>query len=272
MPTLQLPLLDAKRMASALLPHVERGWAGTSLSSIAVGHEGAQFAVASDRYTCGRYDLTNVATIYPESLMLIPHDLLSVVLTIGPKTLPMEPTRYTVTIEAHERNYKTSPRVPKWEATLSIDYQVPETERTGPLPVTHFYRVFDAVDQTKTFPPVARLFDTWVPGEEVRNPVVLDPDHLAKFTGYAKRIRHHIRFSLPDKGTGGAKVGPVLVEIDPRFKGLLMPIAYMSGPANEFGTDLAAENAARIQAEKEAASTSQDTDSQAPDDAPSSGN
>lgn len=258
MPTLRLPLLDAKLMAAALIPLTDE-WRNSALGTVAVGHPDSQFAVASNRYVAGRYDLTNVASIYPETLMLIPVDLLSALLTIGPKTLIEAPVQYDASIFVG-----SGPDGKKWQAQLTIALR--DEDKEGP---THYMRVFNAVDQTLAFPPIARLFDQWVHGEEIVNPVVMNSEYLARFTTYARRVGSLIRLSFPRRRSSSNGSDGVLVEVGTRFKGIIMP--YLTTYNDAFGAYPPDVNAERIAAEA-AATPSQDTDSpETPDDTVSSG-
>lgn len=253
MPTLVLPLIDAKLMASALVPHTARDEWTPGLSTVAVGIHDGQFAYATDRYTCGRYDLTNVASQWPDERLLIPRDLLSAILTLGPRTLPARYVEYNAVIETYGEPL-IGERAPSTRASLSIETKPVEESGEGEM---HYFRVFSAPKTDLKYPPVGALFDRWIPGKPVRNPVILNPEYLARFTTYAHKVRREMRVTLPPRGAINGATSGVLVEVGARFKGILMPINPFKRHLESFGTDLAAENLAREQANP----PSQDTDS-----------
>ena len=248
MPVIRMPLIVAKDMAAALLPHASRDkWERyRPLGQVAVGITESQFAFAADRYTLGRFDLTNVATEWPDKPMFIPRDLLSVIGTLGSATLYDDLTKYEVVIEVGENPTAEKRNGHKWEAALKVRLLDGDTP-----PQLHYLRVFRAMDQTLQHVPMNRLFEEWVTGDEVNPRTLIDPTHLGKFAGFARRDRRPMRITLPaNPPLGEGKHSPLLIEIGQRFKGLLMP--FSARGIYEFGPDLAADNRARIEASKHA--------------------
>lgn len=240
MSSLILPLADAKQLAKAIVPHASRDNVTPVLTHVVVGGAFGSFAFASDRYTIGRYDLTNVILgDVPEEDFFIPAKALQAVGMIGSASLP-----HDVSLSDYVVRFEVSgdDKAPLFSATVLF-----RTERDGePVFVPHWMRTWEMwfdLRRPLTFPNVRRLFDDFIPGE--RELVHLGSEHLEKFTGYARQyglgpIR--ITLSAPTEGT---KTAPILIESGRRFKGLIQEFLVISGEV--FGHDLAAENKAKDQ-------------------------
>lgn len=222
--TLSIP--DAKLIAAALLPHTAPKGDTPVLRCIVI-RDG--FAYASDRYTDGRYDLTNLIEDLPDEDFMIPGEVFSAIQRgLGDTTLPntlFEPS-YRVRIET----------VGFGEARYIQAKVVWTSEDLGEM--LHWCRTWDYRDWGK-FPVVDRLFNDVLPGTR-RWRVQLGPEHLSKFLPFAKLTRSNLRLTMT--GPKLDKVAsPILVECGTRFKGLVQPT--LEGNGTEFGTDLAVANA-----------------------------
>ena len=222
--TLSIP--DAKHIAAALLPHTDlKGF--TPVLRCIVIRDG--FAYASDRYTVGRYDLTNLIDDLPDEDFMIPGEVFSAIQRgLGNTTLPntlFEPS-YRVRIET----------VGFGEARYIQAKVVWQSEDLGEM--LHWCRTWDYRDWG-TFPVVDRLFNEVMPGAD-RWRVQLGPEHLSKFLPFANLIRSNLRLTMTGLKLGKVE-SPILVECGPRFKGLVQPILDPNGTG--FGTDLAVQNA-----------------------------
>lgn len=235
---LTLPLLDAKEMAKALDPHISRDNVTPALTGIVVGGERhGQFAYATDRYSVGQFDLTNVATDPLDEELWIPRAALGWVSTIGPASLLHSPSNYVVRFEAFSFDGVEV-------VIVTVIYHNVEGEEE-----VHLLRRFLAPMGKGAFPLVSRLFTEFLPGEAARFGV--QGQHLDKFTGYAKSMRNGtpMRVTMPATHVGGP-AKPILIEIGGRFKGLIQPVTLVGGG---FGNDIAEENRQRdIQARQEA--------------------
>lgn len=232
MSSLVLPLLDAKQMSHALTPHASRDGFTPTLTMIAVGGDHGPFAYATDRYTVGRYDLTNIIIgEVPAEPFLIPAKALAAVGSIGPASLP-DPggmSDYTVRFEESEQG---SIRFVTVTVLFRMEFEGEE------IFVPRWLRTWATVSKPGNFPPVWNLFDQFLPASRERTH--LGGDHLSKFTGYAKAYRlGAIRITLSAAKSEGVN-GPVLVEIGNRFKGLIQEYRVLDH--DRFGKDLAEDN------------------------------
>lgn len=230
MPRITLRLTDAKELARAIAPHASRDDVTPVLTGIAVGGEHGSFAYSTDRYTVGRYDLTNVLMDdgVPDEEMWIPRAALSWVMTIGKAWFlnPFTPG-YIVHFETVHRDSKLGASY----TSVTLEWRGEEVTEV------HAMRTFPANGAKGNFPPVSRLFREFVRGATDRT--TLKGEHLDKFVGYSKYAREIMQVTLPE-----APLRPVLIEIGKRFKGLIQP--HLAIGPDPFGTDLAADNAERI--------------------------
>lgn len=245
MTTATLSLLNVKEMAKALLPHVSRDNVTPVLGGISLGGERhGQYAVASDRYTVGRFDLSGLLKGEPDGELWIPLSALYWASRLSKSVLIHDTSEYTV-------RFSTSPTKRDKDGKLLDPAQCVVTvwhnTRRGRMQV-HLLRTFRALGADGVFPPVTRLFESFLPGEISR--VGLSPEHIAKFTSMGKSA---LRVTFPaGTDTKPADRAPILVESGTRFKGLIQP--YTSWSSSEYGVDLANENKARadkVAAEKE---------------------
>ncbi len=235
MPSVMMGLLDAKQLAAALVPHASRDDVTPVLTQIALGGEHGQYAVATDRYTVGRYDLTNVVIgDMPTEVVLIPWHALAALRTLGKATLPnnIDMLNYRVVFDT-----LTVGKLTYLQAKVLW-----HDEALGDM--VHWMRTWLIPSSYGNFPPVAKLFRGVKAGGSQVN---LGPEHVTKFTGYAKTINSSMRVTLTE-GTNEARLSPILVEVGKRFKGLIQP--YRPLDADQFGPDLLAENA-KLDAEAE---------------------
>lgn len=234
-----MPLLDAKRLAAALLPHIDKDRITPVLNHVVFRHgsEGGVFAYASDRYTIGRYDLTNIVEGDFDGMM-IPRNVLAAVAVLGKATLPRELNQYRVEFEQF-----ASPSGFTYFSATAIWHNAEEMEDT------HWQRRWDVIASrggSDRFPNVEKLFAEFLPGEV--SVVGLGPEHLEKFTGYARATRFTpIKVTLAATGEGRNRLAPHLIEIGDRFKGLIQPNLLLNNTG--YGTDLAAENVKRAAAD-----------------------
>lgn len=244
MTTFTLSLVDAKHLAAALIPHISTDDVTPVLTGAQVV---GKYAVATDRYTVGRFDLTNMLVgtdELPEPLW-IPRAALAWIKSIGFASL----------VDSAYINYRvrlTYIRHEKYEAEDLFRVEVmwratkPEAEDE-----THLLRTFRTVGARGNFPPLARLYEGFIPGEV--SVIGLGATHLDKFTTYARYVDRHqpIRVTFPAPSTT-TKLQPLLIEIGNRFKGLLQQNLIVNHEA--FGHDLAAANlAAHVEAERQRA-------------------
>jgi len=238
-----MPLLDAKRLAAALLPHIDKDRITPVLNHVVFrpGSEGGVFAYSSDRYTIGRYDLTNIVDEVPGDMM-IPRHVLSAVAVLGKATLPRDLDQYRIEFEQFD-----SPSGFTYFSATAVWHNADEMEDT------HWQRRWDVLPfrgGSDRFPPVEKLFAEFIPGEV--SVIGLGPEQLEKFTGYARATRFTpIKVTLAATGEGRNRLAPHLIEIGDRFKGLIQPNLLLSNTG--YGTDLAAENVKRAAAEAEKA-------------------
>lgn len=229
MPSVTMGLLDAKLLASALVPHASKDDVTPALKQIALGGEHGQYAIATDRYTVGRYDLTNVVIgDLPTEVFLIPRDVLSAVRSLGGATL----------VRLHdEHNYRVVFETLEVGKIRYIQAKVIwHSEELGDM--VHWMRTWDQ-PAISNFPPVARLFRQVKAGGGPA--VLLGPEHVDKFTGYARAMGTKMLVTMTE-GSGERRLAPLLVEIGPRFKGLIQPNILLHREG--LGPDLIAENEA----------------------------
>lgn len=246
MPSVMMGLRDAKLLASALVPHASTHDITPALKNIVLGGQNGQYAYATDRYTVGRYDLTGVVDDLPEQELYIPRDLLSVIRSLGRASLVHDEHLYRLLVETLEVG-----KVKYIQAKIVLhDEELGDT--------VHWMRTWDSL-AASGFPPVGRLFNDLVAGGD--GTVLLGPEQVEKFTRYAMSIRERVAVTVTDSPRTG-KLSPLLVEIGPRFKGLLQP--NIMTQRFGLGADILAENAAAIakakaEAEAEATPTSEAT-------------
>lgn len=237
MPGITLTLHDAKRLAAALVPHISKDDVTPVLGGVVLGGNRGNFAYATDRYTVGRYDLTNVIVgDMPEEDFFIPKAVLSAVRSLGRATLPNEIVleNYQLRIETLEVD-KLTYIVAKimWHSEDGSD-------------MVHWMRTWHApASKTSGFPPVDRLFAEAYPGAD-RWRTHLDAAHLEKFIGYARLVSSPIRLTMTGPNNMGKMDSPIVVEIGNRFKALIQPVMVMDN--HGFGADLAVENLMRREA------------------------
>lgn len=240
MQSFTLPLLAAKQLAQALLPHVSRDDVTPVLGGIVLGGERfGQYAFASDRYTVGRYDLTNLFTDEPTGEVWVSREALSAVRALGPATLLHGKHAFP----DYHVTFRTGQHKREWTTAVEVEYRPASGESD-----IHWMRVFGARGADGNFPPTDRLFETFIPGEVMR--VGLGFEHLAKFRPL-ERNGMPLRITMPKPSTGN-KAAPILVESGARFKGLIQPNLLFTGSNGEsgFGPDIAMDN---LKAEQEKA-------------------
>lgn len=234
MPSVTMGLIDAKNLAAALVPHASGDGYTPVLGHIALGGSHEKYAVASDRYTVGRYDLTGIIIgDLPTEEFLIPAKILSAVRALGPSTLAdmHAPLNYRVVVETLD------------VGKLSY-YQAKVLWHDNELgDIVHWMRTWVRTASVGTFPPVDRLFRLVKVGT---NPTaMLSPEHVDKFTRYARSIGEKVVVTMTE-GSGEKVNSPLLVEIGRRFKGLLQPNLIID--RHGLGPDLIAENVAADEA------------------------
>lgn len=245
MSTLTLPLLDAKELSKALVPHVTRDNITPILTHIVVGGDYGSFAYATDRYTIGRFDLTNIIVgEAPAETFWIPGAALAAVGNIGDKSLPdnmIALSEYRVQFERIQLSEKSA-------AHFQVTVLSPSMEKDQEgvfYPV--WMRTWRVPSNPGNFPPLAKLFTDFLPSE--REVIHLQAEQLSKFTSYAKTYKYigllRITMTAP---SGGRNVAPILVEIGNRFKGLVQESLVLDPKG--FGRDLGADNKARVEAER----------------------
>ena len=237
MPGITLTLHDAKRMAAALVPHISKDAVTPVLGGVVLGGKRGNFAYASDRYTVGRYDLTNVVIgDMPEDDFFIPKTVLSAVRSLGPATLPNE-----IVME----NYQLRIETLEVDNLTYIVAKIMWRYEDG-SDMVHWMRTWHSPTNDKrrpsTFPAVDRLFAEAYPGAK-RWRTHLGAEHLEKFIGYARLVSSPIRLTMTGPSNSGKEDSPIVVEIGTRFKGLIQPIMVMDH--HGFGADLVMDNATR---------------------------
>lgn len=227
MPRYTLPLVAAKEMARYLVPHVCRSSVTPALMGVVVGGERfGQHAFATDRYSLGRYDLTNLLTSGAEKEVWVPREALTILYTVG---------RHTLLYGHSLDNYHVSFDTTKISASMARTV-VEITYRDGDLRELHWMRVFQANGATGNFPPTERLFESFIPGERTR--FGSTAFNLAKFLVAGQRADSlRLTHSKPENHN---KTGLTLIENGDRFKGLLAENLLLGD--NGFGTDLAMDN------------------------------
>lgn len=227
MPTVTLGLLDAKEMARALLSHTSRDDVTPVLHGVCIR---GQYAFSTDRYTVGRYDLTNI-TAPADVDVWIAREALAWLRTIGKQTL-----LYGQRLDQYFVTFITTVGDTQFDNRTEVHIDWVQEDKPDE---THLSRVFHARGATGNFPPVHRLLEEFLPGELAQ--VSLMGSMLSRFTGYAG-INTQMRVTLP-KLKNGSRVAPLLIEIGTRFKGLIQPNIMLYPGA--WGVDLSADNATR---------------------------
>lgn len=220
MQTLELPLHNAKLMCKALLPHISKDDVTPALTGMHLGGDYGNFAYASDRYTVGRYDLSNLTTELPGEAMFIPRDAVAWLANMGNTMLlnDLFSSSYRVTIRTDDETHTCQ---------VTVTWVVEGEEQP------HLMRVFRTPKHRTSAPPMGKLFDGFKRGGDAR--VHVGPGHLDKFVALAKFTRSEMRITLGG-GTDQSKLSPILIEVGPRFKGLLQPVRMDD---NGYGHDLA---------------------------------
>lgn len=229
-----MPLSVAKDVARALLPHAGHDNVTPTLTGV---YFDGQFALATNRYTVGRYDLTNLlADESTDGGVWVPREALASVLTVGKTTL-----RWGNRLQDYVVIFET---VKESGSTAYTSVEIEWRPESG-TPEVHWMRVFNANGATGNYPPVGNLIDRFQPGEQMR--IGLSPSHLAMFVSPNRRDRNPMRVTMSapvvDKTKSG---GPLLIEVGARFKGLIMP-SHLFRP-EDFGRDIAMENHETAQA------------------------
>lgn len=236
--TVSLPV--AKQLAQALLPHIGRDAVTPVLGGIITGGERfGQHAFASDRYTVGRFDLTNLFSDEPTGEVWVPREALYAVSVLGKASL-----LYGNLVSSYHVTFRTGQENREWVTTVTVEYRPESGER-----IMHWMRVFGARGADGNFPPVDRLFESFIPGEVMR--VGLGYEHLAKFRPI-ERNGMPLRITMPQEAKGN-RAAPILIESGQRFKGLIQPNIIFENGMTGFGKDIAMENLAAEQAKAQAA-------------------
>jgi len=237
MPGITLSLRDAKNIAAALVPHASGDKVTPVLMNIAFGGSLGNYAVATNRYTVGRYDLTNIIDDMPEETFLIPAKVFSIVRQIGPATLPDE---------LYMDNYQL--RIETLTTQENVDYILLKVlwHYEDGSDMVHFMRTWRLPNWggSHNFPPVHRFFDDAVLSTD-RVQANLSAKYLDPFVSYAKHIDRPLLFSMIEPGAGimNRTLSPVLVEIGHRFKGFIQPVTRV---AADTGVDILKANAERL--------------------------
>ena len=208
---LTLPIFEAIEACAAVLPHVATD---PVTPVITVAHITGDTITATDRYTVGRFNLSQALD---EGSIALPLEAVKWLARFVTKHL-LEDVRmvkrdtYTVTIEAPEPTELKGPKAAGQSVTVSV-----ESKNHG----VEVLRKFRPVGGN--FPPVGRLLDGHKPAEAAPT-VALGSEQLEKFTGYAKKWHrgHPLTFTLSATDNPG-KPGPVLIKIGEQFTGLLQP-------------------------------------------------
>lgn len=205
---LAFPLADAITAANAVLPHASKNDLTPILESAKIT---AEYWVASDRYSIGKYDIDAIETDtnadsstatsgHPEEI-LIPREAVEWVAKIVASKLRHAsksiPTDNPYSLEISETESEHGQR----EILVSILFRG-NVERS---------QAFDAV--SGNYPNVERILNDWKPAENL-NMFHISPDHLEKITGYVKRHfkGEHITLEIGSAGTGSDKPGPVRIK------------------------------------------------------------
>lgn len=230
-----MPLEVAKQVARMILPHVGTDDVTPVLTGV---YFESQHAYATDRYSVGRFDLTNMLSDdSTDGPVWVPREALAALRTVGKSTLRWgnRLLSYYVIFETVKESGSTA------YTSVEIEWR-PESGD----PEVHWMRVFNANGATGNYPPVSRFFETFIPGEEMR--FGMAPHNLAKFTSPLGRTPEPIRVTMP--ATTSGKSGPILIEVGNRFKGFAQPSLILNG--NGFGADIAMDNLAAKQKSDEA--------------------
>lgn len=223
MTTLRLPMPVVKRLASALLPHCSDDMITPALTNVVVGGEMGTFAYSTNRYTIGRYDLTNIMD-EPGVTFSIPKDVLTAVSRIGKSTVPVDLGAYEVVFERIEREAR--------QAQMSVRVVLPGDDDEPEE--THWMRVWHILPEPEKYPSFAKLYSNLV--AEPRDVMLLDPIGLDRFASFSKLTREKMRVHLCELQRG--EVGVMLIEIGTRFKGLMM--MNQPGSLDNFGQSIVA--------------------------------
>lgn len=207
---IELPLYAAKTMCKALLPHASRDNVTLALRGAWVT---GKFAYATDRYTVGRYDLTNLIEDEPTQALFLPLRALDTIARLGSSILPYGTlSEAQVVVEGVWGSTSEHP----WPDHVYVGVSEEVRDHTS----TVWSRVFDATGADASRPPIERLFEKFVPGE--RAALDTTGEQMRKFASFAASEREHMRITMP--ATSDSKFpAPVLIEIGMRFKGLLQP-------------------------------------------------
>lgn len=209
---LTLPIFEAIEACAAVLPHVATD---PVTPVITVAHITGDTITATDRYTVGRFKLSQALD---EGAISLPLEAVKWLARFVTKHLledarNMPPSEgYMVTIEAPEPTELKGPKIAEQSVTVSV-----ESKHHGVEALRKFRPVGG------NFPPVGRLLDGHKPAEVVPT-VALGSEQLEKFTGYAKKWHYGrpLTFTLSATDNPG-KPGPVLIKIGEQFTGLLQP-------------------------------------------------
>ncbi len=223
-----MPLSVAKEMALMLLPHISTDGVTPVLTGAYID---GQYAYATDRYTVGRYDLTSLlGEGRSETPIWIPREALAILRTIGKASL-----RWGNRMDSYHAIFET---VKESGSTAYTTLEI-EWRPVSGHPEVHWMRVFNANGATGNYPPVARLIDGFIPGEQMR--VGLTPHHVAKFTSTQGRNPQPMRVTMSNApATNKKSGGPILIEVGLRFKGLIQPSIILDGFG--YGADIAMDN------------------------------
>ncbi len=215
MQTLTMPLTAAKLMCKAILPHISTDDITPSLTYALV--EG-NYAFATDRYSVGRYDITNLADSGTDEPMLLPRKAVQFLASVGASVLLWDEAFYHARIEwmPHQHGRRVQ---------VALVYDINDADEF------HLVRVFEGGKDVK-FPPVARLFEDLKAGAERR--FITVGGQLDKFVAFSRSSRHNLRVTTT-RGGRADKLSPVLIEVGPRFKGLLQPTGDIG---SSFGNDI----------------------------------
>lgn len=230
MPTITIPLYDAKRLATALVPHTTQDDVTPVLSHVVIGGDNGAFAYATDRYTVGRYDLTNIVQEFPETEIQIHRDILSALRRVGGTVLP-----HSRDLDKYAVRISTVP-IDKYrrQTTASVVFR----GHDGDLNETHWMRLWESAVGYGNFPTVRTLLDGFVAGRAAK--VVVNGPQVGKFSNFSRLYSVNMRLTMPQAVNN--KLSPILVEVGNRLKGLIQPNLEFG---NEFGVDLAEQNIAR---------------------------
>lgn len=208
----KVPLIAAKSMAKALLPHAARD---RFLPSLYGAWVTGTYAYSTDRYSVCRYDLTNLIDPVDEPLLLTT-DALKTIAALGRSILPFG------TLAQAELVAEQSATAVEGRTLLGVTvldgYMGDDSEGV-------WFRAFLGAQRDTSPPPVDRLFDEFRRGaqESFTSAAREGGSPLGKFASTAGSLRLPIRVTMPEQTQEGSKIKPVLVEIGDRIKGLFAP-------------------------------------------------